>query len=233
MFMAYPYGETATIETQFRLHILGTVRNHLNTIAIAYIYGRPENILNTSVYRLGLYPGHCQHKCKQTIVKRNPKGWWTHSTPRRSEFRDGCVFFFFMFSLKGCHKLYTNQKMNLLDGTMGSPISTCQCDATNTPDAFKHVPSFFWRAPGPENIEKYTHPPKPKTSPETTASFLADPKPFKHQLFNIVNLVLVGGYGQHKSRTIATGSDRSPRLECAPLQLERPWPICAKLVSPG
>jgi len=29
---------------------------------------------------------------------------------------------------------------------------TCKFDATNTPDAFKHVPDLFWKGPGPENL---------------------------------------------------------------------------------
>ena len=35
--------------------------------------------------------------------------------------------------------------------TMVLTISTRKLDATNTPDAFKHVPDLFWRAQGLEN----------------------------------------------------------------------------------
>ena len=42
--------------------------------------------------------------------------------------------------------------LDSIDCTMILTISTCKFDAQNTPDAFKHIPDLFCKAPGPQNM---------------------------------------------------------------------------------
>jgi len=50
------------------------------------------------------------------------------------------------------------QCLGSIDYMTVSPISTCQCDAKNSPDALKHLPDLFWQPRGRKILSRVSGP---------------------------------------------------------------------------